>query len=251
MINKYIKALTLTSLLFLCAYGSQAEHLYNKGNVFYENKEFDSAVVYYEQALDQGILNSSLFYNLGNAYYRLENQGRAILNYERASKLNPRDKDIEANLKYARMNITDRIAEQNKSFLEISLDFIHDLLPLTLQLTTIIILLFIISICFSLVLFIRGNRRLWFIYAAVLSSIVLLLFSISAGIKIYNLEKHEYAIVLEDRIDAKNEPDGNKTLFSVHEGTKFQIIKKDRLWYYVSLSNGVSGWVKSEALEKI
>lgn len=251
MRNILIRALPLVTLFISLSFASQAEHLYNKGNKFYENKEFDSAVVYYEQALNQGVSSSQLYYNLGNAYYRIDKKGKAILNYERAYKLDPSDPDIEANLKFARMNITDKIPEPERSVLEVFLDYLHDMISLKHQLILIIVLLFIISICFSFSLFIRGNRRLWFVYSAILSLLILATLSLSAGIKIYKLEETEHGIILEEKVDAKNAPDGGKTLFSVHEGTKFQIMKREKDWYYISLSNGVSGWIKNSSLEKI
>lgn len=246
-----LKVLPLILFISTFSFASQAEHLYNKGNAFYTNKVFDSAVVYYEQALNQGISSSILYYNLGNAYYRTEKFGKAILNYERAYKLSPDDKDIEANLKFAQMNITDRIPEPESNILEIFLDYLHSMLPLNAQLTLIIVLLFIISICFSFTLFIKDNKKLWFIYTGILSFLILVTLSLSAGIKIHKLEKIEYAIIMEEKVDAKNAPNGSTTLFTVHEGTKFKIIKKDKDWYFVSLANGVSGWINSSAVEKI
>lgn len=243
--------LPLLILLFSQSFASQAEHLFNKGNKFYENKEFDSSVIYYEKSIDQGVKNSALYYNLANAYYRTNQSGKAILNYERAHKLNPLDADIEANLKYAQMNITDRIPEPEKTILTTFLNYLHNLISLKHQLIIIVSLLFIISICFSISLYIKGNKRLWLIYTAVLSTMLLSTIVVSAGIKIFTLENKEFAIVLEERVDAVNAPNGSKTLFSVHEGTKFQIIKKEKNWFYVSLANGVSGWVKSDILEKI
>lgn len=251
MRSKLLKTLPLLILLFSQSFASQAEHLFNKGNKFYENKDFDSSVIYYEKAIDQGIQNSNLYYNLANAYYRTNQSGKAILNYERAYKLNPSDIDIEANLKYAQMNITDRVPEPEKTLLTTFLSYLHTLISLKHQLIFIVTLLFIISFCFSLALYIKGNRRLWLIYTAILSSFVLSTIAISAGLKIYSLENKEFAIVLEERVEAKNAPNGSKTLFSVHEGTKFQIIKKEKSWFYVSLVNGVSGWVQSDVLEKI
>lgn len=246
-----LKVLPLMLLICTFSFASQAEHLYNKGNTFYTNKEFDSAVAYYEQALNQGISSSVIYYNLGNAYYRTEKYGKAILNYERARKLNPDDKDIEANLKFAQMNITDRIPEPEHNILEIFLDYLHSMLPLQSQLALIIVLLFIISICFSSTLFIKSNKKLWFIYTSILSFLILVTLSLSAGIKIHKLENVEHAIVLVEKTDAKNAPNGNTTLFTVHEGTKFKIIKREKDWYFVSLANGVSGWIQNSSVEKI
>ncbi len=77
------------------------------------------------------------------------------------------------------------------------------------------------------------------------------MFCISIGKKIYDAEKKKFVIVLEKTVDAKNQPDGSKVLFSAHEGTKFQIRKTKDSWSFVSLPNGVSGWVENSSLGHI
>jgi len=46
--------------------------------------------------------SAALLYNTANAYARAGNTGLAVLNYERAKLLDPRDPDIEANLRQVR-----------------------------------------------------------------------------------------------------------------------------------------------------
>lgn len=249
--NTITKNILLLTVMTTVSFASQTEHLFEKGNKFYESKNYDSAVTYYEESLNQGIENSAIYYNLGNSYFRLKKSGKAILNYERARRLNPSDKDIESNLKFARLNITDRIPEPEINFFESVIKSLHQLMNLKNQLIVGVFLLFIISIFFSAIFFVKGNKRLWFTYGAILSSILLLTLGLSAGIKVYKLENHNYAIIMYERVDVKNEPSGSKTLFTLHEGTKIQIMSQDRNWYYVSLSNGVSGWLEESAVEKI
>jgi SH3-like domain-containing protein len=57
--------------------------------------------------------------------------------------------------------------------------------------------------------------------------------------------------VLVNSVDARNEPNGNKVLFTAHEGTRFRIRKEMADWYLVSLPNGVSGWIEKESVGKI
>jgi hypothetical protein len=71
---------------------------------------------------------------------------------------------------------------------------------------------------------------------------------ISVGVKIYAAENISSAIVLSPSLDAKNQPDGNKVLFTVHEGTKFRIRKIIGDWALVSLPTGVSGWVQMSSI---
>ena len=100
-------------------------------------------------------------------------------------------------------------------------------------------------------LYFSGNGRLWLIYFSVLLSLVIVITGISAAVKVYELEKTSYAILLSPSSEARNEPDGNKVLFTAHEGTKFQIRKINGSWALVSLPNGVSGWIELKNLGKI
>ena len=127
----------------------------------------------------------------------------------------------------------------------------HNLIPLQSQLVLIVVLLFAVSFGFIGILYLTGNKRLWIIYITVLSTMALSVISFSAGYKIYQAEHYNYAIIMDESSDAKNAPDGTKILFTIHEGTKIKIIKSVGNWDFVSLSNGVSGWVKSSSLEVI
>ena len=238
-------------VLALTAAASQADFLFEKGNRFYEDKNFDSAVVCYEQSEDCGISSSILYYNLANSYFRQNRIGNAILYYERALQINPTDPDILANLNYARMNIVDRIPEPERSIVESILHYLHTLLPLTHRLITLLILLFFAVIFFALALFVKGNLRLWMTYLVVLDFLIIIPLSISSGISVYSLENKKYAVITETKIEAMNEPDGGKTLFLLHEGTKVQVLKVARDWSFIALSNGVSGWIKTASIEKI
>ena len=115
----------------------------------------------------------------------------------------------------------------------------------------LLVLLFYISLSFTIGLFTSHNIRLWLIYTASLCVIISGMFCFSIGKKIYDAEKMKLAVVIEKSVDAKNQPDGSKILFTVHEGTKIQIRKTKGNWCFVSLPNGVSGWVESSSLGHI
>jgi hypothetical protein len=100
-------------------------------------------------------------------------------------------------------------------------------------------------------LYVSPNARLWIIYCSTILFLMAVSLGISAGVKIYNKEQAAYAIVLTPLLDAKNQPNGNKVLFTVHEGTKFRIRKTLNDWALVSLPTGVSGWVQTSSLGKI
>ncbi len=240
--------IVLISLLASSNFATPVDRWFAKANSFYEKSNYDSAVIYYEKILEAGIKNSDVYYNLGNAYFRENKLGLAILYYEKARKLNPTDPDILANIRFTQLNIIDRIPEPQRSFFGNILWRLHIKFSLNTQIWMILGFLLFLSIAFALGLFASHNIRLWLIYTSSLSIIISCLLGFSIGVKIYSAEKKQFAVVLEETVDAKNQPDGNKVLFTVHEGIKFQIRKSVDNWSLVSLPNGVSGWVESSSL---
>src|SRR5437867_3206445 len=71
---------------------------WQKGNAFYQQKQYDSAAFYYEQLAALKPQNAEIYYNIGNTYYRLNKIGPSVLNYERALKINPGYKEAHENL---------------------------------------------------------------------------------------------------------------------------------------------------------
>ncbi len=230
------------------------DELFRKANAFYEANNHDSALAYYAKIVDAGVKNDAVYYNMGNCYYRLLKPGMARLYYEKAAALAPNDPDIEANINFITSIIVDRQVgneARESDFLTSVLYGIHTLLPLNIQLTVVCGLLFALAIVASVMLMKRGLARLWLAYGAALCALLIIVIGTSVGYKIYALESKQYAIILSASIDAKNQPSGNQTLFTAHEGTKLQIRKTVGEWSLVSLPNGASGWVTTNALGKI
>jgi tetratricopeptide (TPR) repeat protein len=231
--------------------GAPVNYWFEKANALYEHQGYDSAAYYYERILSSGFTNSAVYFNLGNAYYRLKKVGPALLAYERALRLSPNDPDIQANVKFTNSAIIDHIPAPEKSFFDAVLLRLHTLLPLGVQLWTLFFLLLSLSVMFAAGLYVSPNVRLWLIYLASLVVLVTAGLGASAGIKIYNSERVEYAIVLSTSLDAKNEPNGSKVIFTVHEGAKFRVHKTINDWSFVSLPTGLSGWVQNSSIGKI
>jgi tetratricopeptide (TPR) repeat protein len=226
-------------------------HWFDQGNAFYKLAQFDSAAAYYQKVADAGVQAAALYYNLGNADFRLAKMGPAILYYEKARRLAPGDPDIEHNLRFARLNVVDRIPEQQRGFVESLLLRLHTLLPLGTQLWVLTGLFLMLSLFFAAGLFVSRNTRLWLLYGGSLILFVMMVIGISVGIKIHSEEQVHYAVVLSPSLDALNAPHGDKVLFSAHEGTTFRIRESMDNWCLVSLPNGASGWVADSALGRI
>ncbi len=238
----------IVGVLWCAAGAGPAESWFKRANELYQQECYDSAETYYRRIVDEGLTNAAVYYNLGNACFRQRKLGEAILFYERARRLNPADPDIEHNLRFARASIVDRIPEPERSFVENVLRSFHQLLPLRTQLWILSGSLVCLSVLFALGLFVSHNARLWLIYLGCLLLVGMVPLGISTGVKIYQAESTQHAVVLETAVDARNAPDGDKVLFQAHEGTTFRVRQRHEKWWLVSLPNGVSGWVRAEAL---
>ena len=76
------------------------EDLYNLGNLFYYDKDFDSALVYFKMAelLELGSNDiADIYYNLGNTYFQLNNFEESLEYYKKALNLNSKDFDAKNN----------------------------------------------------------------------------------------------------------------------------------------------------------
>jgi Ca-activated chloride channel family protein len=85
------------------------EVLYNVGNAYYKNGNFDAAGQQYRDALDKlgaadqrPDLAARLHYNLGNARFRAGDYPRAVEHYEKALELTPDDTQAKENLAYVK-----------------------------------------------------------------------------------------------------------------------------------------------------
>lgn len=80
----------------------QANFHFANANAAYRQQVYDKAVAEYEEAVQLGIEDPTLFYNLGTAYARVNRPVESFAYLTRASRLKPRDGDIRANLERAR-----------------------------------------------------------------------------------------------------------------------------------------------------
>src|SRR5690606_32879472 len=98
--------------LFPILVWSQAS--FDKANELYKQDKFEEAAQLYEEILEGGQHSAEVYFNLGNAYYKLNKVAPAIYNYERALLLEPNNKNVQTNLKFARNMTIDEIKEAPK-----------------------------------------------------------------------------------------------------------------------------------------
>ena len=223
------------------------DQLFQEANQAYDQKDYSAAVDKYKTLLDSGAATASVYYNLGNAHFRLGNLGEAIWSYRKAQKLSPNDRDLSANLEFARLYRVDKLAEAGGFFLIEFFTNLPNRLGLTLMTWSVTLCWWLVLAGLFLLFVYKKRNRL--ILITLLASVVLLFWS---GISLWSGAKTEqktFAVVLASQAETKSGPgEDYVSLFSVHQGLECEVEEEREGWYLVYLPNGTRGWVPSKSL---
>lgn len=219
----------------------------------YNNGEFEYSANLYRNLFDNGYYSYELFYNLGNAYFKINKIGLSILFYEKAFLINPSDNDLKYNLELARTKIIDKPQEIKKSWLLQTWSKFKYIFNAKIWgiLSISFFLLFFISIAFFLLSKRSLFKKIFFYFGIILLIGTITTLFISR--EQYNqLTNNKFAIIMVPTVTIKSSPDNNSVnLFVVHEGTKVRISDNINDWVEIRLSDGKTGWIKLDNIEKI
>ena len=226
--------------------------LYNEANELYRQGEFDAARDRYQAVAQSGRRDSRLFYNLGNACFKAERLGEAILWYERALRLDPRDADIRANLLFANRVKRDRDPDLPGN--PVWRFFVSAFFYPTLN---------ELSVVFSVSLLLACTVAAWRLWArerAGVSRLALLLTCASLtlfsgaflGVRVYRQGDVIEAVVTAAEGVARSAPERAQTVvFTLHEGTKVRIERREHDWLLIRLANGLGGGLPATVVAQI
>lgn len=247
----------ILSLLFISfifsgrVFAQSPEEIYRKGNLSYENEDYEKAVSFYEMLIKMDKISPEVFYNLGNSFFKLKKIGRAIVNYERALRMVPRDRDVKLNLEVARGMTVDKIDMPERGFVLSALLFLYDRMninELTFSVSgafLAIVILLIFSIFFV-------ERRTAIFYTVGTLSVLLALFTIFLISKIRSENLIKEAVIIVDKVDVRSGPKDDYLLqFTLHEGTKIHVVEERQGWYEIDLSKDLRGWLPKDTVEVI
>ena len=215
---------------------------------YYNEEKYDQAASLYEELIQSGIRNGEIYYNLGNSYFKMGMLGKAILSYRLAELYNPRDEDLQANLRYARQLTKDKIEE--KQFLPFIKEFCFWYSKLNLK--ELMIVFLIVHGIFWIVATIRTFWKKEHQNLILLTNLVLvIIIGCSLTLKMYNRTYNIEGVVLTKELTVRSGNGTNNTaLFQLHDGAEFKIIKQDEGWIKIELKDGKRGWVESEWVGK-
>ncbi|GAK60137.1 hypothetical protein U27_00028 [Candidatus Vecturithrix granuli] len=231
---------------------SSVEELFQQGNAFYEQENYQEAIARYRGILTSGIENGYVYYNLGNALLKSQKIGEAILNYERARRLLPRDEDVAFNLQYARALTLDKMEQESDGKILEMLKQMRE--AFTPDEVGFVMLFFFLLLSLLMIMGIFASRQ-WrkrLLYIGALPA----LFWIVSGILFMSIASHysstTEAILLAPQVEAKTGPgEGYSAVFAIHEGARVRIQRERLDWVEIQLPNKVIGWVMRKDLERI
>ena len=227
--------------------------LFEEGNTAYNNGDFFKAVTLYEQTLLTGKHSASLYFNLGNAYYRLNKVAESIYNYEKARQLDPENEDFKVNSAFAQNMTIDAIEPLPESQLSQVQNSLYALASASIWSKIVVLLVWLFAIFFSIYLLNKTIKlkRLFF----VLSLFSLILFLSSFTIKFFanaEQENKKYAIIFSNEINIWSEPNLRAEIqFTLHEGTKVELLDSLDEWEKIRIANGSEGWIKNASLKSL
>ena len=228
-----------------------SDSLFQLGNTYYENEQYETAARTYEQ-LENDYSHEYLYLNLGNSYYRMGELGNAVWAYEKAYSIAPRDQDIIYNLNFVRSQVRDRIIPPDNFF-------IFSLYTAFLDKTTILdisvlggLLFIIISIIYLMNSYLLIPEKLNSIINSTLIFTLVFLIWVSVD-KYWKFTDINEAIVISTSVDVRSAPiqRGENVVFRVHEGTKAQITAVESGWYEIILLDGKKGWLSTQDMRKL
>ncbi len=254
-----MKSIILSFFLFVSMLGfaqgenDQASNLFKNANKSYSEENYELAIVGYNEILKTGKHSVEVYFNLGNAHYKMNEVGPAIYNFEKALQLDPENEDVLNNLKFANRMKMDDVDSLPENAIGSRVDELVGSLSID-NWAYVSIVLVLITILLSILYIYAGTpgkKRLFFILTII--GIIFSVLSICAAFYAKDrINSEQFAIVFDEEFKTRTEPKlSSEASFTIHEGTKVQILSEFEDWYEVRLANGSKAWMLKDTVKKL
>ena len=252
-LSNFFICLFLLPLGLLSAQDNDYKSNFEKGLKAYKNKEYASAVKYYETSLSTGYKSPEAYNNLGLAYFKTADIGKAILSFERALRMKPGYTNARKNLKAAQQYI-DTTLKKSGSFWLFSFWGSIGLMLTSFSWSLLFFLLFFSASAALLLRYLKLNERLSFVglrVGIIFLVLSFICFGFARSAASAQFDKN-LAIITSVRAGVRTAPglDG-EDIMVVSSGVKVKVQEEMGDWFKVRLDNSVVGWVPAKTLEKI
>ncbi len=251
---------SVRNLLFICliilsarmiAVSGYEEDMFFEANKQYSEGNYVEAAGLYEEIVSRGVKGGNLYYNLGNAYFKMGENGKALLNYDRARKLIPNYEDLFANITFVKTVLDVRQPEENYLWYEKLYIIVRDIFSTGTWFFNTVILFYIICIFLGISIFKFSFRKTAYMTSAIFG--VIFLISMFFFTKSYYVRKNiRKGIIVVQKTEVRYSPSySGAVAFELTEGIQARILRQEGDWSHIRLNRKKSGWIESEAIEKI
>tara|TARA_B100000965_G_scaffold393917_1_gene405448 strand:- start:244 stop:984 length:741 start_codon:yes stop_codon:yes gene_type:complete len=225
------------------------DELFEIGNKFYIQNNYEEAIIMYEKVLDSGSFSEDLFLNLGNAYFHESNFGQARWSYEMGLKLNPINTDLKNNNNVNKLYIDDFIELPKNNLIDITNIFFQSFsLNQFLLINSLLVLLSAISFFMIKVFQMKVRSKIFYFIIIIMFLSFLVTFTKNIWDK-----NNTFAIIIDQEVLVYSAPFSNqaieKSIF--YSGNKVKIHQKTDLWIEVSAFDGRKGWIQAQDVRNL
>jgi hypothetical protein len=242
-----MKRITFILSLFFALNSFAGEPLFLQANTEYVNENYTVAISLYDSILTNGLESAELYYNLGNCHYKTQDWANAIWHYEKSLQFGNNEK-TRHNLSLAKLKIIDRIEALPQLFYKkwrVSLTQVFS------TKTWQIISLLSIGLIFILQLISQFTSLKSKLITKIFSGITVIILLITQTSYHNNFTKKE-AIIFSETITVNSAPTSSSTnLFTLHAGSKVEIIDIIGDWINIKIANGNSGWIAQNSIKEL
>ena len=216
-------------------------------NAAYEAGNFAESIQSYEALIERGYDGGLLHYNLGDALLRNGELGRAIASFRRARKRAPRNREIRANLEFARKSARDDIAPPEPSAVPRTIFFWHYGLSRS-ELWQVMI---ISNLLFWLLVSARAlyRRRSELLRWAVIVCLAPLVAS-AGSLLVHAVALQRIAVILPPELNVYSGTGvDTEVRFKLHAGCEIRLVEELGDWIRIALPDGQQGWIEARHSE--
>lgn len=246
------KKLTIFFSLFtvlLCT--AQSNKLFDEATAAYNSGEYEKAIAFYTDILDDGEHSAAVYYNLGNSYYKLNKIAESIYFYEKALLLSPNDEEVKTNLSYAQNMTIDAIDTMPETGLSKLYKSVTGKLTFD-QWAYLAVALIIIFVLLYILFYYANSSTLkrWSFIGSILALFICIIAIVFAFIQRSDFKDLQPAIIFAEESSIKSEPNvSSQQVFVIHAGTKVNVLDQLDEWNKIKLADGKTGWIQKNELK--
>jgi tetratricopeptide (TPR) repeat protein len=244
------KLIFICSLFTVLVCTAQNDKFFDQATDAYNAGDYEKAISFYNDILDNGEHSTEVYYNLGNANYKLNKIAESIYYYEKALLLSPNDEEIKTNLSYAQNMTLDAIDTLPETGLSKFYKVITGKLTFdqwayfsigAMLLFVLLYILFYYSTTSSL--------KRWTFIGSLLAIFICVMAIVFAYIQQRDFNSKQLAIIFADESSIKSEPNSSsQQVFVIHAGTKVNVLDQLEGWNKIKLADGKTGWIQKNEL---